>query len=104
IALLRAYENGKPAHVEHYLKLSSQGVSDGDLIFVSGHPGHTDRLLPASVLRGMRDRSLPMRIDTLQRQERALLTYSATSDEAQRQAQEEIFFIQNSLKASRPRL
>src|SRR3954467_3382765 len=28
IALLRAYENGKPARVEHYLKLSSRGVAD----------------------------------------------------------------------------
>ncbi|HEX3356791.1 MAG TPA: S46 family peptidase [Tepidisphaeraceae bacterium] len=104
IALLRAYENGKPAHVENYLKFSTKGVADGDLVFVSGHPGRTDRLLPVSMLTTMRDFTLPLHIEQLERRERALMDYSARSDEAKRQAQEEIFYIQNSLKASRPRL
>src|SRR3954469_6544582 len=55
VAILRAYENDKPARVEHYLRLSSAGVNDGDLVLVSGHPRHTDRLLPASALAVMRD-------------------------------------------------
>ena len=104
IALLRAYENGKPAHVENYLKLSERGVGDGELVFVSGHPARTDRLLPVSVLTTMRDVILPLRIESMESCERAVLDYAARSDEARRQAQEDIFGIQNGLKATRPRL
>src|SRR3954451_6480869 len=49
IALLRAYENNQPAHIKHYLKLAKIGVGDGDLVFVSGHPAHTDRMLPVAM-------------------------------------------------------
>src|SRR4051812_35923074 len=44
ITFLRAYENDKPAKVDQYLKWSKNGVKDGDLVFVSGHPGSTGRL------------------------------------------------------------
>src|SRR4029434_5718634 len=39
VAFFRAYENGKPAHVEHFLRWSPTGTQEGDLIFVTGHPG-----------------------------------------------------------------
>jgi hypothetical protein len=104
IAILRAYENGKPARVEHYLKLSAQGVSDGDLIFVSGHPGRTDRLLPVSALQFLRDMGLPLRLELLEQYEKTVVEYAARGPEEHRQAQEEIFGIQNSLKAMRPQL
>ena len=58
IALVRAYENGKPADVENFLRLSRQGPSDGDLVFVSGYPGRTDRLLTVCGVAGMRDFTL----------------------------------------------
>lgn len=104
IALLRAYENGKPAHVKNYLKISPGGVSEGDLVFVSGHPGSTDRLLPVAALQTMRDLSLPLTLEALQRQERVVLAYAAGGTEEHRQAQRDIFGIENSLKALRPRL
>src|SRR6185369_15632123 len=44
ICFFRAYENGAPAKVENYLKWSKAGATEGDLIFVVGHPGHTNRL------------------------------------------------------------
>src|SRR3989440_6455709 len=44
ICIFRAYEGGKPAKVADYLLLSPTGPKDGDLIFVSGHPGPSDRL------------------------------------------------------------
>jgi hypothetical protein len=104
ITLLRAYENGKPAHVEQYLKISPKGVADGDLVFVSGHPGRTDRLLPVSALRSLRDLGLPLRLEILQELERTVMDYAQRGAEEHRQAQEEIFGIQNGLKAMRPRL
>ena len=43
ICFFRVYENDKPVHVDNYLKWSEAGAAEGDLIFVSGHPGRTER-------------------------------------------------------------
>src|SRR5439155_14429434 len=43
ICFFRAYEEGKPAKLPHHLTWSQQGTAEGDLIFVSGHPGRTSR-------------------------------------------------------------
>jgi hypothetical protein len=104
ISLLRAYENGKPAKVEHWLQWSMDGVKDGELTFVSGHPGRTERLLPSAVLQRMRDESSPLQIENLERSEKVLLAYGAKSPEAHRQTARELFGVQNSLKAGLPRL
>ena len=45
ICIFRVYENGQPAKIEHYLKWNRNGPSDGELTFVSGNPGKTDRQL-----------------------------------------------------------
>ena len=103
ITLLRAYEDGKPANVKHYLRLSTEGVRDGELVFVSGNPGTTDRLLPVSALKSMRDLTLPLALQSLERSERVLIAYSERGPEEKRQAQRELFGIQNSLKALRLR-
>ncbi|HET9800560.1 MAG TPA: S46 family peptidase, partial [Chthoniobacterales bacterium] len=50
ICIFRAYENGKPAKIEHFLKWNSKGPADGELAFVSGNPGRTDRGLAVSEL------------------------------------------------------
>ena len=59
ICLFRVYENGKPTKIDHYLKWNSRGPSDGELTFVSGSPGKTDRQLTLNELADMRDRYLP---------------------------------------------
>ncbi|HXE53383.1 MAG TPA: S46 family peptidase [Tepidisphaeraceae bacterium] len=103
ISFLRAYENGKPARTEHYLPFAHQGVRDGDVVFVSGHPGTTDRLLPVASLLAMRDLTLPAVIQWLESQEKAIRAYEQQGPEQRRQAQRDIFGIENSLKALRPR-
>lgn len=104
ICLFRAYENGKPVHVKNYLRFSTAGAQVGDLIFVSGHPGHTSRLLTTAELEYYRDVALPYRLGTLKRLEVLLGTWSARSQENARRARDDFFGVQNSRKAFDGRL
>ncbi len=104
ICLFRAYENGQPAKVAHYLKFSPAGAKDGELVFVSGHPGRTSRLLTVPELVYLRDHALPNRLSTLKRQEVLLEAWSARSEENARRAKEDLFGIKNSRKAIDGRL
>jgi hypothetical protein len=99
ITFFRVYENDKPAHLEHYLRWFKDGVKDGDLIFVSGHPGSTGRLRTLSQLEFLRDVDYPSRLETYQRRISMLQAFSTQSEENARIAKEEIFSYQNSFKA-----
>jgi hypothetical protein len=99
VCFFRAYENGKPAKIEHYLKWSEAGTKEGDLVFVSGHPGRTSRLLTMPELEYLRDVRLPKSLQRLFRSEVVLLSYSARSQENARRAKDDLFGAQNSRKA-----
>lgn len=104
ICIFRAYENGKPAKVQNYLKFSPSGPRDGDLVFVSGHPGHTSRLLTMAELKNLRDMSLPMGLGSLKRLEVLLSTWSDRTEENARRARKLLFGVQNTRKANDGRL
>ena len=99
ICFFRAYENGLPAKVAHHLAWSRQPIANGDLVFVSGHPGHTDRANTISELIAMRDHQIPFSLAVLHRLEVMLTAYSAKGPEQARQAMGELFGVQNSRKA-----
>jgi hypothetical protein len=99
ICFFRVYENNQPARIKHYLKWSQQGAKDGELIFVSGHPGRTDRLDTVRHLESLRDQTFPYVLNVLRRREVLLRTYSERSAENGRRAHEDLFGIQNSRKA-----
>lgn len=98
-AIMRVYENGQPVQSKEYLKWNTQGASEGDLVFVSGHPGSTERGQTLSQLMLDRDVIYPIRIAKFKRQLQALRAYAARGPEQARQAAEEIFGLENSLKA-----
>src|SRR5689334_17757031 len=81
ICLFRAYENGQPAKVTHALKFSPTGAKEGELVFVSGHPGRTSRLLTVAELEYLRDQGLPFRLNSLKRMEVLLEAWSGRSEE-----------------------
>lgn len=99
ICLFRVYENDRPIHVDHYLKWSKSGAVEGELTFVSGHPGRTSRLLTMPELEYLRDIQYPYSLGRLKRREVLLSSWSARSAENGRRAKDELFGIQNSRKA-----
>jgi hypothetical protein len=99
ITFFRVYEDGHPAHLDNYLRWSRTGVKDGDLIFVSGHPGQTNRLQTMAQLEFTRDMAYPMVLATLKRRIALLQDFSKQSEENARIAKEDIFGMQNSQKA-----
>jgi hypothetical protein len=99
ITFFRVYEDGKPAHLDHYLQWSRTGVKDGDLIFVSGHPGSTGRLLTMAQIEFLRDVQYPMVLKLFERRVALLQDFSKQSEENARIAKEDIFGLQNSQKA-----
>jgi hypothetical protein len=99
ICLFRVYEDGKPATIKHYLKWAKEPLKEGDLVFVSGHPGRTDRMNTVADLEYQRDVAFPFLMQRLNRLEVLLSTYSDRSEEHRRQAKELLFSVQNSRKA-----
>lgn len=104
ICLFRVYEKDRPAKVKHFLRFSSAGARDGELVFVSGHPARTSRLLTVAELEYLRDHALPSRLNSLKRVEVLLGNWSARSEENARRAKDDLFGVQNSRKALDGRL
>lgn len=104
ICVLRAYENDKPAQVKDYLKVSVTGPAEGDLVFVSGHPGHTNRELTVAELTALRDRDMPFTLGILKRREVLYGSWRERSFENARRSGREFFGVQNSRKAFDGRL
>ena len=99
MAIFRVYENGKPITPKHYLKWSSAGAGDGELVFCSGNPGSTERLSSVAELEFLRDELYPLVVKSLNRRIGALKNYSEKGNEEKRQAASLIFGMENSLKA-----
>ncbi|HUJ44061.1 MAG TPA: S46 family peptidase [Opitutaceae bacterium] len=98
IALFRVYEAGRPAKIEHYLTWNRTGLKDGELVFVSGHPGSTQRLLTLAELEYERDVRVPKVLANLNHLEVALIAFSARGAENARRARVELFGVQNARK------
>lgn len=103
-ALLRAYEDGKPANVEHHFTLKPEGAEPGELVMVTGHPGRTQRQLTVAQLETVRDVSLINNLLWLAERRAMLGQYGRIGDEAARQAQSDLTFTDNSYKVFRGQL
>ena len=80
-------------------KWSTTGVKEGDLVFVSGQSRLTGRLNTMAQLEFLRDVQYPQVLKSLARRDALLKKFSAVSPENARNAQEDMFGIENSLKA-----
>ena len=98
-AFFRAYENGKPVQPEHFLKWSKDGAAEGELVFVTGHPGHTDRLMTVAQLEYARDFGLPLYLEVAHKRRKDYYDYSALGAEQERRSKDRIFGVENAIKA-----
>ncbi len=99
MAIFRVYENGEPVHSAEYLKVNPAGAADGELVFVSGNPGSTDRLYTMAQLQMLRDHGYPARLEYIDRLLSAFREYAARGPEQARQADMMIFALLNGKKA-----
>jgi len=106
-AFLRVYgEDGRPFATDHYFRWGSEGIEEGDPVFLIGNPGPTSRLSTMAQLEYQRDVLVPSTVGYLDRRLRAMRTFY----EADRAAGDAIdirnrmFGLSNSLKATAGRL
>ena len=98
IGLVRAYEGDKPVANKDYLHWSANGTKDGDLVFVSGNPGGTFRELTNAQLAFERDVLYPNRNPEIAERRGELEEFIARGPEQAREANDDLFFLENGYK------
>lgn len=98
-ALFRVYQDDQPVRTDHFLRWNDDGPQHDELVFVSGNPGSTSRILTAAALRHERDVRMPDVLDFIRRREILLQQYSLEGPEQKRRAASELLGFQNSRKA-----
>ncbi len=104
MGILRAYENGVPVKPANYLHVNFAGAAAGDPVFVSGHPGTTERLLTLSQLKQRRNQDLPQWLLRYSEIRGRLIQFAETSPENERISADLLNNIENSIKVRRKQL
>jgi len=99
VAFFRAYEKGSPAKVEHSFKWNQSGPAEGDLVFVTGHPGTTNRLETLAKLKHRRDHTLPYTLSRLRSAEAALTQFAERGPDERKWAANDLHRVANARKA-----
>jgi len=99
ISIFRAYEDGRPARIEHYLTVAGAPLAEGELIFAVGQPGSTGRLTTLDHLRFYRDVLYPHSVALLAGREIALQQFSMRNAEFARMAHDDLLGIENGRKS-----
>jgi hypothetical protein len=102
-AFVRIYDNGQPLHADNYLKFATTGVHEGDIAFVSGNPGRTEREDTLAQLEYQRDYSQPFVLIFLSEARGLLNEYATKGAEQARTSNTIRFIIENTLKSFKGR-
>jgi hypothetical protein len=112
ISILRAYVGKDGSHGEfnaanipyrpaHHLRVTQDGVKEGDFTLVAGNPGNTNRYRISESAVYNTSRGMPRQIQELETELALLRKYAAANPENQVLLQERIFGLANSLKYTR---
>ncbi len=99
VSFVRVYEDGKPVQLDDWLRWSPAGAKEGELVFVAGNPGATDRLFTVAQLEFVQDVSQPWSLIYYSELRGVLEEFATKGPEQQRTSQSLIFGVENSLKA-----
>jgi Peptidase S46 len=102
-AFLRVWENGKPRPTPEALHFSKTPAKEGDLTFVSGHPGGTERNRTVAQLEFQRDFALPWTLMGLSEARGRLDEWMKGDAERARVGASLLRSIENGLKSQRGR-
>ncbi|MET0519839.1 MAG: S46 family peptidase [Burkholderiaceae bacterium] len=104
MGILRVYEDGKPLAPKVFLPINAQGPQAGEPVYVSGHPGSTQRGLTVAQLQQLRAISLPNRLMYAYEYRGLLGRYRSEGAESARLAGAELFGLENGIKVRRNQL
>ncbi len=104
MSILRAYEDGKPASTPNHLSVNFAGPQEGEAVFVSGHPGSTDRLLTVERLISQRNWFLPVWLLRYAELRGRYIQFGKNDAESLRIVQDPLGSIENSIKVRRKQL
>ena len=99
VSFLRVYEDDKPITSPTYLPWSKNGAAANEVVFVSGHPGSTNRLMTEAQLRFQGEIRVPFMLDWLNGMAKELRAFGENGEESARLARDELFRFDNSIKA-----
>lgn len=99
VSFFRVYVDGKPYQPKHWLAWNPAGCQEGDLVFVSGHPGSTSRLLTATQMEFQRAVAQPRSLKFMSELIAELHAFGKGSEENRRRAEDTLFGLENSYKA-----
>ena len=105
MSVLRAYNpDGKPAATPAFLRFRADGPKLDEAVFVSGHPGSTQRLLTVAELEDLRNFFLPRWLLRYSELRGRMIQYGKSSPEAHRIVEDPLNGIENSIKVRRKQL
>jgi hypothetical protein len=103
-AFLRAYSSGQPAATPNHFAIDFAGPDEGELVFVAGHPGSTDRQLTVAELRTLRDRRLPQALLRSAELRGRYIQFAKNGDAQARIVRDALNGLENSIKVQRKQL
>jgi hypothetical protein len=103
-AILRAYDNGRPAKTPDHLRIDFDGPSAGQPVFVAGHPASTARLHTRAQLEFERDTSLPVTLLRAAELRGRYLQFAKIDPTHERMVRAPLNALQNIIKVRRKEL
>jgi Peptidase S46 len=98
IGFLRVYENDKAVRTPDALPWAKTSAQEGDLVFVAGNPGGTERVQTVEQLAFQRDVALPWTLVRLAELRGVMLEFSKGNPELYRVTRAHIRSVENALK------